>query len=426
MAVPTLDANALRILEARYLRRDEAGTLVETPDALFDRVATAVAAAEERFDPAGRERWREAFLQTLSALEFLPNSPTLMNAGTGRGQLSACFVLPVADSLDKIFDALKQMVMIQQSGGGTGFSFSRLRPRGDPLRHTGGRSSGPVSFLRSSTPPPSTCARGKATRRQPGRAPGRPPGRARIRAREAAGRGALELQPLGRRARRLPRRGGRGPALGSPPPADRPRGPPPRGTRGDGRDRRLGLAGRRPRPPLPRRDRPGEPDAGPRPNRDHEPLRRGPAPLLRVVQPRLGEPGADGGGPRRAPGDGLGALREDRPPRRAVPGRRDRGEPPSPPPPAAGGARHPEDRAGRDGARGGARPAGSSLRVRGGGPVRRGGRARPRPRGPRGIRGSRPGAGPRSRRSRAASPPRAGPPSGTPPRRRSRPPGRSA
>jgi ribonucleoside-diphosphate reductase alpha chain len=144
-----LTENARRVLEARYLLRDCRGEIIETPADLFHRVARTVAGAEDLFSaPGAASRWTETFFELLAALEFLPNSPTLMNAGRPRGQLAACFVLPVEDSLEEIFESLKLMALIQQSGGGTGFSFSRLRPRGDPLEATGGTSSGPVSFLR--------------------------------------------------------------------------------------------------------------------------------------------------------------------------------------------------------------------------------------------------------------------------------------
>jgi ribonucleoside-diphosphate reductase alpha chain len=143
-----LSENARRVLEARYLRRGPDGDIVETPEELFRRVARSVAAAEARFDDVGAAgRWEELFFDTLTGLDFLPNSPTLMNAGTPLGQLSACFVLPVEDSMEGIFDSLKLMALIQQSGGGTGFSFSHLRPRGDRVASTGGTSSGPVSFM---------------------------------------------------------------------------------------------------------------------------------------------------------------------------------------------------------------------------------------------------------------------------------------
>lgn len=142
-----LSINAIRVLERRYLLRDELGGLAETPIALFRRVARAVAAAESRFggDTAEAE---ELFFSAMRDLEFLPNSPTLMNAGAPLGQLSACFVIPVEDSIAAIFDAVKSMALIHQSGGGTGFSFSRLRPRGDIVRSTSGIASGPVSFMR--------------------------------------------------------------------------------------------------------------------------------------------------------------------------------------------------------------------------------------------------------------------------------------
>jgi ribonucleoside-diphosphate reductase alpha chain len=143
--VASLSDNARAVLERRYLLRDDAGTLLEGPDQLFRRVARAVARAEPE---AERERWAERFEARMSALELLPNSPTLMNAGRDRGQLAACFVLPVGDDLASIFDALKWAALIHQSGGGTGFSFSRLRPRGDLVRTTHGVASGPVSFIR--------------------------------------------------------------------------------------------------------------------------------------------------------------------------------------------------------------------------------------------------------------------------------------
>jgi ribonucleoside-diphosphate reductase alpha chain len=141
----SVSANARQVLDRRYLLRDDEGKLVETPDQMFSRVARAVAQAEP---PAERDAWAERFERRMAALEFLPNSPTLMNAGRPHGQLAACFVLPVADDLESIFDTLKWAALIHQSGGGTGFSFSRLRPRGDLVRTTHGVASGPVSFIR--------------------------------------------------------------------------------------------------------------------------------------------------------------------------------------------------------------------------------------------------------------------------------------
>jgi ribonucleoside-diphosphate reductase alpha chain len=141
--------NARHVLEARYLRRDARGRVIETPGQLVERVAGAVAEGE-RVLGSGAEiaRWRDEFHRLLAAFDFLPNSPTLMNAGTPLGQLSACFVLPVDDTMESIFEALKQMALLQRTGGGTGFSFSHLRPRGDLLTSTGGQASGPVSFMR--------------------------------------------------------------------------------------------------------------------------------------------------------------------------------------------------------------------------------------------------------------------------------------
>jgi len=149
MSSLALTANARRVLEARYLRRDTEGRVCETPEALFERVARAVAHAELLHANAREAAyWEREFHQLLSSLDFLPNSPTLLNAGTPLGQLSACFVLPVGDSMEAIFEAVKQMAIVQRTGGGTGFSFSRLRPEGDLVASTGGEASGPVSFMR--------------------------------------------------------------------------------------------------------------------------------------------------------------------------------------------------------------------------------------------------------------------------------------
>ena len=143
-----LSENALRVLEARYLTRDGLGRLSETPDELFERVAGAVAEGERAFARGDEPRWRDEYLHLMASLDFLPNSPTLMNAGTALGQLSACFVIPVEDTMEGIFEAVKQMALVQRTGGGTGFSFSRLRPAGSVVGSTGGSASGPVSFMR--------------------------------------------------------------------------------------------------------------------------------------------------------------------------------------------------------------------------------------------------------------------------------------
>ncbi|NSW76961.1 MAG: ribonucleoside-diphosphate reductase, adenosylcobalamin-dependent, partial [Candidatus Atribacteria bacterium] len=142
-----LSLNAVRILQERYLLKDDEGKVVETPKGMMQRVAHAVAAVERNYG-GEEDRAFEEFYHLLCELLFLPNSPTLMNAGTPLGQLSARFVLPIEDSIDSIFDTLKEMALIHKSGGGTGFNFSPLRPKGDLVKSTGGRASGPVSFMR--------------------------------------------------------------------------------------------------------------------------------------------------------------------------------------------------------------------------------------------------------------------------------------
>lgn len=145
-----LDPNQKIILEGRYLQRDVEGRVIETPEQMFRRVARTVAEAESRFggDAKAVDAWAEHFFEIMADFDFLPNSPALINAGRGSGQLAACFVLPIEDSIEAIFETLKRAALIHKSGGGTGFNFSRLRPKGDPVRSTGGIASGPVSFMR--------------------------------------------------------------------------------------------------------------------------------------------------------------------------------------------------------------------------------------------------------------------------------------
>jgi ribonucleoside-diphosphate reductase alpha chain len=144
---PKLTVNALEVLKARYLLRDEKEKLTETPTQLIQRVAKAIVQVDKTYGDK-TEKTEKTFYQMMAKLEFLPNTPTLFNAGTDIGQLSACFVLPVQDSLTGIFTTVKNMALIEQTGGGVGFNFSELRPKGDIVRSTKGVASGPVSFMR--------------------------------------------------------------------------------------------------------------------------------------------------------------------------------------------------------------------------------------------------------------------------------------
>ena len=144
-----LSENAKTVLERRYLKKDPEGTIEETPEKMFRRVAKHIARAEQNYKSAASEKEMEnRFYEMMTEFRFLPNSPTLMNAGRRLGQLAACFVLPVEDDLEKIFATVKNAALIHKSGGGTGFSFSRLRPKNSPVGTTGGVASGPVSFMK--------------------------------------------------------------------------------------------------------------------------------------------------------------------------------------------------------------------------------------------------------------------------------------
>jgi ribonucleoside-diphosphate reductase alpha chain len=149
ISLPSFRPIALRVLNERYLRRDPEGHVIETPDGLFRRVARSVAAAEERYgSPENVTDKAETFYAAMASLQFLPNTPTLMNAGLPRGQLAACFVIPILDDMRSILEGVRDMALIHQTGGGTGFDFSHLRPRGDQVRSTGRVASGPVGFMR--------------------------------------------------------------------------------------------------------------------------------------------------------------------------------------------------------------------------------------------------------------------------------------
>ena len=145
-----LAMNAIKVLQSRYLRKNEHGRVIETPSEMFRRVADNVAQADKLYGAKKEEvaATADEFFEMMSRLEFLPNSPTLMNAGTEMQQLAACFVLPLEDSMASIFETLKNAALIHQTGGGTGFSFSRLRPRGDVVKSSGGTASGPIAFLK--------------------------------------------------------------------------------------------------------------------------------------------------------------------------------------------------------------------------------------------------------------------------------------
>jgi ribonucleoside-diphosphate reductase alpha chain len=145
-----LSENALTVLQSRYLRRNEKGEIIETPETMFERVALTIAKVEKNYGKTDVEveELAEKFYTLMGTGTFLPNSPTLMNAGREMGLLSACFVLPVEDNIESIFNSIKSTALIQKAGGGTGFDFSQLRPEGDIVRSSGGKTSGPLSFMR--------------------------------------------------------------------------------------------------------------------------------------------------------------------------------------------------------------------------------------------------------------------------------------
>ncbi len=147
---PILSENSLTVLQERYLIKNEHGRCIETPAQLFSRVASLVASVESKYgaNEYDIKDWHKKYYELMASLKFLPNSPTLMNAGRPSGMLSACFVLPIEDSIEGIFETIKQTALIQKAGGGTGFSLDRLRPTGDRVASSGGTTSGPISFWR--------------------------------------------------------------------------------------------------------------------------------------------------------------------------------------------------------------------------------------------------------------------------------------
>src|SRR3989449_3739661 len=149
-----ISPNAVRVLKKRYLAKDENGKVIETPEGMFRRVAHNLAQADAFYGATPEEvrATEEEFYAMTACLDFLPNSPTLMNAGRPLQQLAACFVLPVEDSISGIYDTLKHQALIHQTGGGTGFSFSRLRPKDDMVHSTGGVASGAVSLIEGDNP----------------------------------------------------------------------------------------------------------------------------------------------------------------------------------------------------------------------------------------------------------------------------------